>query len=97
MTTPNISNTAFWDINMEELDFEKSSLFVMEKVFNYGSWNDQVEIIKFYTLPRIQKQIVYASYLRKPVLSFLCAILLLKKTDFLCYKKMQLNPQPWIY
>ena len=97
MSKPLISKKAFWDISFEEIDFEKSSLFVMEKVFNYGNWNDQVAIMKYYKLPRIRRDIVHASYLRKPVLCFLCTILQLKKTDFSCYNKMQLNPLPWAY
>lgn len=69
----------------------------MEKVFNYGAWGDQIAIMKFSGLDRIKKEIVDASYLRKPVLSFLCAILDLKQNDFECYRKMQSQPLPWIY
>jgi hypothetical protein len=84
---PSISKKAFWDISFDELDFEKSSLYVMEKVLNYGSWDDQVGIMKYYGLPRIRKEIVTARYLRKLVLSFLCTILQRQKTDFFCYNK----------
>ena len=97
MQKPEISKKAFWDISFNELDFEMSSLFVMEKVFNYGDWNDQVAIMKYYGLPRISREIINANYLRKPVLSFLCAILQLQKTDFTCYNRMQSNPIPWSY
>ena len=97
MLKPAISKKAFWDISFEDLDFEKSSLFVMEKVFNYGVWDDQVKIIRFYGPDRIRNEIIHAGYLRKPVLSFLCVILKLKKTDFEGYNKMLLNPMPWNY
>lgn len=97
MTIPSLSNKAFWDTSFEELDVEISSLYVMGKVFNFGTWNDQVSIMKYYGLPRIRREIVQAAYLRKPVLSFLCTILQLQKTDFSCYNKMQLNPLPWDY
>ena len=97
MQKPGISQKAFWDVRFSEIDFEKNSLHVMEKVFNYGTWDDQVAIMKFYGLNRIRKEIVKAAYLRKPVLSFLCAILDLQKTDFACYIKMQSHPLPWDY
>ncbi|HEY5464246.1 MAG TPA: hypothetical protein VIJ95_13380 [Hanamia sp.] len=97
MIKPSLSKKAFWDISFDELDFEKSSLYVMGKVFNYGTWNDQVAIMKYYGLSRIRQEIVQAAYLRQPVLSFLCTILQLQKTDFSCYNKMQLNPLPWNY
>src|SRR5450432_650666 len=97
MSNPSISKKAFWDISFEKLDFEKSSLFVMQKVFNYGSWDDQLGVLRFYGLDRIKNEITKASYLRQPVLSFLCTILQLQKTDFECYIKMQSNPLPWNY
>jgi hypothetical protein len=97
MQTPEISQKAFWDVRFAEIDFDKNSLQVMEKVFNYGTWNDQVAIMKFYGLIRIRKEIVEAGYLRKSVLSFLCTILQLQKTDFTCYIKMQSHPLPWSY
>ena len=87
----------YFDERIEDIDFEKNSLHVMEKVFNYGTWKDQVAIMKFYGLQRIRKEIIHAGYLRKPVLSFLCAILQLQKNDFTCYIKMQSHPMPWIY
>ncbi|HEY5390563.1 MAG TPA: hypothetical protein VIJ57_00510 [Hanamia sp.] len=54
MTIPSISNIAFWDIDFAKLDYEKDSLFIMQKVFNYGSWKDQLdqlEIMRYYSLP----------------------------------------------
>lgn len=97
MQKPAISRKAFWDVRFSEIDFEEKSTHVMEKVFNYGTWKDQVAIMKFYGLLRIRKEIVKAGYLRKPVLSFLCVILDLQKTDFKCYNKMQSHPLPWSY
>ena len=97
MQKPDISQKAFWDTRFSEIDFDKDSLHVVEKIFNYGSWNDQVAIMKFYGLDRIRKEIINAGYLRKPVISFLSTILHLQKTDFKCYNKMQSHPLPWNY
>ncbi|MEO5945642.1 MAG: hypothetical protein ABIP79_02415 [Chitinophagaceae bacterium] len=97
MQRPAISKKAFWDVNFDKLDFEKSSLFIMQKIFNYGSWEDQVSLMRFYGLDRIKNEVTKASYLRQPVLSFLCTILQLQKNEFECYRKMQLNPLPWNY
>jgi hypothetical protein len=97
MQTPDISHKAFWDVRFSDIDFEKHSLYVMEKIFNYGTWKDQVAIMKFYGLQQIRKEIVNAGYLRKPVISFLCVILQLQKKDFRCYNKMQLHLLPWNY
>jgi hypothetical protein len=92
-----ISPKAFWDIAFEALDFEKYSLYVMEKVFNYGSWQDQIAVLKYYGTERVKNEIIHAKYLRKPALSYLCAVLDLQQENFTCYKRMQLQPQPWLY
>lgn len=97
MEKPEISKKAFWDIRFSDIDFDKDSLYVMEKVFNYGTWSDQLSIMRFYGFNRIRKEITKAGYLRKPVLSFLSAILQIDKTKFTCYTKMQSHPLPWDY
>lgn len=95
MLKSRISNIAFWDTSFGELDVEKSALYVMEKIFNYGNWSDQVAAINYYGLPRIKEEIVKSAYLRRPVLSFLCTILQLQKTDFKCCNSLQFNPLPY--
>jgi hypothetical protein len=97
MNFPAISKTAFWDIAFEQLDYEKSSLFIMQKVFNYGTWNDQVAVFSFYGKERVRKEIINAPYLRPTALSFLAVVLELDKTEFKCYIHQQLNPIPWTY
>ena len=97
MEKPVISKKAFWDVRFEEIDFDKYSLFVMEKVFNYGPWADQVAIMRFYGLPRIKNEIVKANYLREPVVSFLSTLLAIEKNEFECYRKKQSSPLPWPY
>lgn len=97
MNNPPISKKAYWDINFETLDFEKPSPFIMQKIFNYGPWEEQLAIMRYYGLARIKKEIVHAAYLRKPVLSFLCTILDLQKEDFESHLNLQSNPLPWDY
>ena len=95
--TPAISKTAFWDVDFSKLDFEHRSLFIMEKVLNYGLWSDIVEIFRYYGRDRVRKEIVHASYLKKTALSFLCLVLDLKENEFKCYTKTQSNLGHWEY
>jgi hypothetical protein len=94
---PNLSKTAFWDVNFDELDFDQNPAFIMEKVFNYGLWNDQLAIIKYYGEERIRKEVVKGAYYKKKVLSFLCKIFDLEPADFKCYTRRQSHPQHWNY
>ena len=92
---PNLSKTAFWDINFDGLDPEKNVVFIMEKVFNYGLWNDQLAIIKYYGRSRIRQEVVKGAYFKKKALNFLCVIFELQPTDFTCYMRRQSQPQHW--
>jgi hypothetical protein len=64
MQKPDISYRAFWDVRFSDIDFEENSTHVMEKVFNYGTWKDEVTIMRFYGLQRIRKEIVNAGLLK---------------------------------
>ena len=90
-----ISKLPFWDVDFNSLDTERDSLFILEKVFNYGLWSDYKAVYAFYGMERIRREIVRASYLKKDVLSFLCLILNLKPADFKCFTKTQLLPPLW--
>lgn len=92
---PNISSTAFWDVNFEEIDFDQNSLFVMDKVFNYGTWSDILGVLRYYGFERVKKEIVKAPYFKKPTLSFLCVILELKQDDFTAYQRRQAKTSIW--
>lgn len=96
-TQPNLSNTAFWDVDKAAIDFEVDSLFVMEKVMNYGLWNDIVEMLRFYGLERVRREIVQGSYYKKTALSFLCLILDLEESDFTAYQRRQARGVIWDY
>jgi len=92
---PNLSKTAFWDVDMEAIDFEAESLFVMGKVMNYGLWADIEEIMRFYGLERMRREVVDGAYYKKTALSFLCLILKLDESDFKAYQRRQARPSVW--
>lgn len=92
---PVVSRTAFWDVDFDQLDFQEKDLYVMEKVANYGTWADFLNVIRFYGISRFRQRIVYAAYLKKDVLNFICVAFDLQITDFKCYTRRQSQNQPW--
>lgn len=90
-----ISKLPFWDVDFARLDFERDSLFILEKIFNYGLWADYKAVFNLYGEARIRREIVEASYLKNDVISFLCVILNLQPTDFKCFTKIQSLPPLW--
>lgn len=95
MTKPTISRTAFWDVDFDQIDFQEKDLFVMEKVSNYGTWDDFIKVIRFYGVNRFKERIVFAAYLKKDVLNFICVAFDLHINDFKCYTRRQSQNQPW--
>ena len=85
MPPTRLSSTAFWDVDMSQIDFEAQSLYVMEKVFNYGLWEDYKAVIRFYGAERVRREIVAARALDKKSRSLICILLDLKPEDFRCY------------
>ena len=89
---PNISKAAFWDVNFEEIDFDKNQIFIIDKVFNYGKFSDQLEIIRYYGVENIKKIITQVSYFRKEVFAFLSSYFQINPKYFKCYLQRQSNP-----
>ena len=92
---PNISRLPFWDVKYEDLDYEKDKFFIIEKVLNYGLWNDFVELVKFYGKDTIRKEIIKSAYLKKDVLNFVCEYFDLKRKQFKCYNRRQSSQELW--
>lgn len=94
---PSISATAFWDVDFNNIDFDARSTFVIEKVVNYGTWADFINLVKFYGVERFRREIVKAATLRKEVLNFLCVVFDLSPQHFTCYIRRQSQNLPWPY
>ncbi len=94
---PNISPRAFWDVNFEEIDFEAKSGFVIEKVLNYGTFSEQLEIFRFYGLERIKLEVVKIPYFKKTVFAFVCGFFNMDESLFNAYQRRQQQPNYWNY
>jgi hypothetical protein len=67
---PNVSKRVFWDIDFSSLDYQKDRFYIIERVMNYGLWNDFIEIVRFYGKNIIKQEIVQSAYLKKMSLIF---------------------------
>lgn len=94
---PNISKTAFWDVDFEKIDYEKESIWVIGKVFNDGLWEDVMELFHFYGSKKIKEEIVQVPYLEKKVLNFWSSFFHIKENEFKCYVRKQSATVPWDY
>jgi hypothetical protein len=68
---------------------EHSKAFIIQRVLEYGLLQDWRIINKTYGLEEIKKVAITFRTIDDVTLSFLCAILKLKKEDFRCYNLKQ--------
>ncbi|WP_440590446.1 DUF6922 domain-containing protein [Nibrella viscosa] len=94
---PAFSPVPFWDVNMQQIDYERNARFVVEKVLNYGLWTDIKELLRFYGPDRVKEEALQTVYLKKKTLSFCCAIFDLRPEQFKCYTRQQSSPVRWNY
>ncbi len=96
-TKPMISKRVFWDIDYESLDYEKDQFFIIDRVMNYGLWDDFIAIMRYYGKEVVKKEIVKSPYLKKKVLNFLCFYFGLSLIDFKCYSQRLSQEQHWSF
>ena len=48
MDKPVLSKQAFWDVDMDKIDYKKNAVHVVEKVIERGKADDFDNILKFY-------------------------------------------------
>jgi hypothetical protein len=95
MQKPVLSKQAFWDVDMNSIDYEKHARYIVEKVVERGKWDDFVSLIRFYGYNEVKNLALQASWLSDISINFCCKAFHVKPTDFKCYEKKQLNRQHW--
>ena len=95
MDKPILSKQAFWDVDMDTIDYEKNAVHVVEKVIERGKAEDFNSLLKFYGFDRVRNLALQAFWLSDISINFCCALFKVKPTDFKCYEKKQLNRPHW--
>ncbi|MDR0876601.1 MAG: hypothetical protein LBN21_00995 [Treponema sp.] len=88
---PVISKKIFWDIHYDKIDYDDDKRLVIERVFSFGTENDEREVFRYYGEETIRNVVVNLKYLDKKVLNYLSIILHINKEDFRCYEKSLLK------
>jgi hypothetical protein len=95
MDKPVLSKQAFWDVDMNKIDYEKNAVHVVEKVIERGKAEDFESLLKFYGFNKVRDLALQALWLSDISINFCCALFKVKPIDFKCYEKKQLNRQHW--
>jgi len=92
---PNLSRQAFWDVDMDSIDYTKNARFVVEKVIERGTHDDFLELIKYYGFKGVKSLAKSATFLSDISINFCCKLFDLQPIDFKCYEKKLLNKEHW--
>ena len=87
-----LSKQAFWDVDMEKLDFEKNADYIIAKVFDNGSLQDTMEIIAWYGDDKVANALLNAPYLKEITMVFASKLFNIPTSSFKCSTTKQYHP-----
>jgi hypothetical protein len=87
----------FWDINNWVPDFDKSAIYIIERVIERGGWRDWKEIMNYYGKKKVKDVVLQMRYIPKRRHHFLGLYFNVPIQKFRCYTWQQLNPEPSAY
>ena len=90
-----LSPVLFWDMDKEQLDVERHSPGLIQRVLEYGTLQDWRLTRDFYGMDRIVADCKRLRTLDPMALSFICALSNTNKEDYRCYHFRQSNPTLW--
>ena len=95
VTISDFSKHLFWDVDLNDFDFDKHAGFFAQRVIEYGNIDDWNLLKKLYGLDKIKDLALQFRSLDAVSLSYLSTIFKIDKTEFRCYKHKQLFPTYW--
>jgi hypothetical protein len=84
---PDISKTTFWDIDFNDLDFSKQYDFIITRIFDRGTLDEVIQIVKYYGVQKVIDTIENTERLHEPGIDLAKSIFHLKDEHFKCLEK----------
>ncbi len=94
---PAFSTSLFWDVKIENINFDKHARFVIARVLTRGNLKDWKQLQAYYGLDKIKQEVINIRYLDKRTLSFCHHILGIPKESFKCYNTEASIRKLWNY
>ncbi|MDR1592378.1 MAG: DUF2333 family protein [Prevotellaceae bacterium] len=94
---PDFSPNLFWDTDIADLDMEKHKKFIVNRVLDYGSWDDWKIIRDYYGLIQVRDIAKDLREMFAKSLSFISTITQTPEDQFRCYKLLQSKDTHWSY
>ncbi|MFN2424704.1 MAG: hypothetical protein ABR572_13115 [Cryomorphaceae bacterium] len=94
---PVFEKRIFWDVDFENLDYDKYSRYVIERVFERGDVQDIRNCRRYYGDGRVREVLLNAKFLPETTMYLAAAVIDEPVTKFRCYKLRQSNPTLFPY
>jgi len=87
----------FWDVDFENLDYDKYFRYVIERVFERGDVQDIRNCRRYYGDDKVRDILLNAKFLPEVTMYLASAVIDKPVTEFRCYKLRQSNPTLFPY
>jgi hypothetical protein len=94
---PVFEKRIFWDVDFENLDYDKYSRYVIERVFERGDVQDIRNCRRYYGDERVKELLLTTKFLPETRIYLASAVVDESVTEFRCYKLRQSNPTLFPY
>lgn len=94
---PIFDKRIFWDVDFENLDYDKKYKFVIERVFERGDVPDIRNCRRYYGDDLVREVLLNAKFLPEMRMYLAAAVIDRPIEDFRCYKLRQSNPELFPY
>lgn len=94
---PNLARELFWDWRYNEIDWQKSSRSIIERVLERGTKEEWQELIRFYGESKVIAALkTDIKFLPDYAIEEVCKYFNLKKEELACYVRKQSRKGQWI-
>jgi hypothetical protein len=90
---PDFSEGCFWDMKMENIDFEEGKKYIISRVLSNGNSNDVMKLFDYYGIDTIKSEIISIKYLDKKTLNYYSIMLNINKDHFRAYQN---KAETWV-
>jgi hypothetical protein len=94
---PIFEKRIFWDVDFENLDFDKYFRYVIERVFERGDVQDIRNCRRYYGDDKVTQVLLNAKFLPETRMYLASAVIDRPLTEFRCYKLRQSHPTLFPY
>ena len=85
-----LTKGVFWNCDLEKFDYKRDKDYIIKRIIETGTENDEIIMWKLYSYEDIKNVAVNIEYLDKDIVTYMSFVLKIKEEDFKCY-----NIKPW--